>query len=193
MSLLKDREFYVPFIIIVALFTAIALMALFGLAISTADDAAFAEDLIGIYLDVADEASGPGYVKVKGMCIDNWDMDYNIGDGDVSVVCNVCGTLDCITWHGESYPFSDWTTSTIDDDHLTGPYTEMHPIEARIAKLEAELQRVAAMVYTIHGGSDELYDGPCSVVIGSAALGKQQIDECLANVTIEEEKKWKSN
>ncbi len=63
--------------------------------------------------------------------------------------------------------------------------------EARITKLEAELRRTAAILYTAHGGIEVTADGwglrpTCEMRIGQD-FG-QRIDECLANVTIEEEK-----
>ena len=55
-----------------------------------------------------------------------------------------------------------------------------------IAKLEAELRRVAALMYTIH---DSGYAKHCERVIFEPIFSRD-IDECLANVTIEEEKEW---
>ncbi len=61
-------------------------------------------------------------------------------------------------------------------------------LEARIAKLEAELRRVAALVYTIHGyGRIDA----CNMRVPND-FGKH-IAECLANVTIEEENMGESS
>ena len=85
---------------------------------------------------------------------------------------------------------------------------EFNTLRARITKLEAELRRTAAFVYTIHGGGEwekpqqfiivdeagnesimssfpSRYIPTCEMDV--SALFEQRIDECLANVTIEEE------
>ncbi len=78
----------------------------------------------------------------------------------------------------------DWTVTWVNPPEL----------EARIAKLEAELQRVAAIVYTIHGpyGPTDWVTGisrnTCHVSIPNS-LTQQGIDECLSQVTIEKEEK----
>ena len=111
-----------------------------------------------------------------------------------------------------------WTFGVIEPDakweeHWVNPPeldTEFNTLRARITKLEAELRRTAALVYTIHGGGEwkepqrfvivdeagnevgmsssfpSRYISTCEMSV--SALFEQRIDECLANVTIEEEK-----
>ncbi len=94
--------------------------------------------------------------------------------------CEVCGKIGCITDHEEAWQFEE------------PAWVNPPELEARIAKLEAELQRVAAMVYTIHGpyGPTDWVTGisrnTCHVSVPNS-LTQQGIDECLSQVTIEEE------
>ncbi len=94
------------------------------------------------------------------------------------------------TWQEDKY--GNVITDAPDGNYINvsiTPYDPITPLEARIAKLEAELQRVAALVYTIHGAIEWGPDGwklfsTCEMQIPEAF--DQRIDDCLSNVTIEE-------
>ena len=64
---------------------------------------------------------------------------------------------------------------------------EFNALRARITKLEAELRRTAALVYIIAGAAARTSGPICEMQIVEPMFSNE-IDECLANVTIKEEK-----
>ena len=105
---------------------------------------------------------------------------------------------DHVLWADTGIDVTDINEWVFEVDPDPPPHINITALEARIAKLEAELRRTAALVYAIHGDghwvdvvSPRGFVGESNwkpLCNGTFFLSQPEIDECLANVTIEEGK-----